>query len=60
GDEKYAGRKTARLDHHWCPRQFLHAAKLEFDHPVTGERMVFESQLPSDLKKVLDVLGQLR
>src|SRR3989344_3716968 len=33
-DEKYAGRKVYRLDHRWCPRQFLHAAKLGFNHPV--------------------------
>jgi 23S rRNA pseudouridine1911/1915/1917 synthase len=30
-------------------RQALHAAVLAFDHPVTGERMRFESPLPPDL-----------
>jgi 23S rRNA pseudouridine1911/1915/1917 synthase len=30
-------------------RQFLHAAELVFDHPVTGERMQFASELPEDL-----------
>jgi len=49
-DEKYAGRKTARQDRQWCPRQFLHAAGLSFDHPVTGQRMEFSSKLPSDLQ----------
>lgn len=26
--------------------QFLHAKSLEFDHPITGEHLYFESQLP--------------
>ena len=30
-------------------RPFLHAAELSFDHPATGERVVFESPLPDDL-----------
>ncbi len=56
GDSKYGGRKTVRLDHRWCPRQFLHAARLEFIHPKTGEKMSFESPLPEDLKTVLETL----
>ncbi len=56
GDDKYGGRKAVRLDHRFCSRQFLHAAKLEFDHPKTGERMEFESPLPEDLQEVLDKL----
>jgi 23S rRNA pseudouridine1911/1915/1917 synthase len=31
------------------PRQFLHAAALEFSHPVTGRSMRFDSPLPADL-----------
>lgn len=34
------------------PRQFLHATRLVFDHPVSGERMDFESPLPDDLASV--------
>ncbi len=34
------------------PRQFLHACRLEFLHPVSGEPMVFESDLPDDLAAV--------
>ncbi len=33
-------------------RQFLHAHRLEFDHPVSGEPMVLESDLPDDLAAV--------
>ena len=56
-DEKYAGRKIARLDKRWCPRIFLHAAKIGFKHPVSGEWMELESPLPEDLKKALSVLS---
>jgi 23S rRNA pseudouridine1911/1915/1917 synthase len=31
-------------------RQFLHAARLAFTHPFTGERVEVESQLPEDLQ----------
>lgn len=33
-------------------RQFLHAAQLIFDHPITGERMRFRADLPPDLANV--------
>ncbi|MDE2980720.1 MAG: RluA family pseudouridine synthase [Gemmatimonadota bacterium] len=33
-------------------RQFLHARRLEFRHPVSGEPLVFESGLPEDLAAV--------
>lgn len=56
GDEKYAGRKTSRLDRRWCKRQFLHASKIEFTHPGSGQRVSFESPLPEDLKEALDRL----
>ncbi|MCW3784074.1 RluA family pseudouridine synthase [Defluviimonas salinarum] len=39
------------------PRQALHAATLGFDHPVTGERLEFESPLPEDFAGLLAVLG---
>lgn len=59
-DEKYGGRKTVRLDRRWCSRQFLHAARLEIDHPKTGERMVFTSGLPEDLKNALSKLNEVQ
>ena len=36
-------------------RQFLHAARLAFPHPVTGEEIDVRSELPSDLVKALAV-----
>jgi 23S rRNA pseudouridine1911/1915/1917 synthase len=38
-------------------RPFLHAARLAFTHPSDGRRMVFESELPADLQRVLDELS---
>lgn len=35
-------------------RQFLHAAELEFDHPLSGNRMSFVSPLPPDLMHVVE------
>ncbi|MFD1912385.1 RluA family pseudouridine synthase [Halodurantibacterium flavum] len=39
------------------PRQALHAAELGFDHPVTGERLMFSAPLPSDFEALLGALG---
>jgi 23S rRNA pseudouridine1911/1915/1917 synthase len=51
GDPTY-GAVDDRLE-----RQFLHAARLALDHPVTGERLELESPLPADLSAVLSLLG---
>ena len=37
-------------------RQFLHASRLAFLHPVSGEPLEFESPLPDELQAVLDQL----
>ena len=34
-------------------RQFLHAEKLAFKHPKTGERLSFASEMPAELKELL-------
>ena len=39
-------------------RQFLHAAKLEFTHPVTEKLMEFEDPLPKDLSESLRKLRE--
>jgi 23S rRNA pseudouridine1911/1915/1917 synthase len=38
-------------------RQFLHAARLAFPHPVTGEAIDIESPLPADLAAALELAG---
>jgi len=42
------------------PRQALHARFLELDHPLTGERMKWESPLPDDFVWLLTLLRQDR
>jgi 23S rRNA pseudouridine1911/1915/1917 synthase len=52
GDATYGGaRSQIHLD-----RPFLHAARLGFVHPATGEALEFESLLPADLQEILDGL----
>ena len=48
GDTTYGGERKYGLE-----RQFLHAHRLAFVHPVTGERMTFSSELPEDLASAL-------
>lgn len=38
-------------------RPFLHAAVIGFDHPTSGERLRFESELPADLAAALAQLS---
>jgi 23S rRNA pseudouridine1911/1915/1917 synthase len=43
GDKLYGGKRAGDF-----PRQMLHAWKLAFRHPRTGEEMSFEAPVPSD------------
>ncbi|HQU67885.1 MAG TPA: RluA family pseudouridine synthase [Albidovulum sp.] len=40
------------------PRQALHAATLGFLHPVSGERLSFDSPLPADFQTLIEVVGR--
>jgi 23S rRNA pseudouridine1911/1915/1917 synthase len=54
GDARYGRRRRAGADPLLNPgRQWLHACRLSFDHPVSGERRTFTSALPDDLEVVL-------
>lgn len=52
GDAVYGFRKQ-RIK---MKRQFLHAARLCFDQPTTGERLCFDSPLPAGLQNILEKL----
>jgi 23S rRNA pseudouridine955/2504/2580 synthase len=57
GDDKYgdfAWNKT--LARQGLKRMFLHAKELAFTHPVSGERLQFESPLPRDLALFVESL----
>ena len=49
GDPEYGTRGLFGLQ-----RQFLHAARIAFEHPVTGERIEASSPLPADLRTALE------
>src|SRR5256885_16239466 len=50
GDDKYGDFTLNReLDRHGVKRLLLHAARLAFAHPVTGERLRLEAPLPADM-----------
>lgn len=55
GDAMYGADPTisARLG---LERQWLHAVRLGFRHPSTGEQVEFTSEYPADLQHALDVL----
>lgn len=40
-------------------RQALHAHRLSFEHPTTGEPMSFTAPLPDDMKNLLSILQQI-
>lgn len=52
GDPRYRGAR-ARFP---LSRPFLHAHRLAFDHPATGERVAFDAPLPPELVAVLSRL----
>jgi 23S rRNA pseudouridine1911/1915/1917 synthase len=52
GDSRYGRRKEEPK----FPRLFLHAHRLSFIHPGTGERVEFTSELPSGLANILEKL----
>jgi 23S rRNA pseudouridine1911/1915/1917 synthase len=37
-------------------RQWLHAVRLGFEHPESGEQVEYESDYPDDLQRALDTL----
>ena len=55
GDPMY-GQRRPNLQ---LERPFLHAAELEFDHPATGERVTYRSELAADLADRLTTLRRL-
>jgi len=56
GDDRYGHAPTNRFfeEKNALDRTFLHCVRLEFDHPVTRERMLVEATMPGDLRGVLE------
>lgn len=53
GDGRYGGSRSPLP----APRPFLHAVRLAFDHPATGQRLQFEAPPPSDLEAIRELLA---
>jgi 23S rRNA-/tRNA-specific pseudouridylate synthase len=53
GDPTYRKRREGPPveDQSGAPRLALHAARLAFEHPVTGEWLEFDAELPEDLAR---------
>jgi 23S rRNA pseudouridine1911/1915/1917 synthase len=59
GDATYNNRQKAFLfgpNQSYFQRQALHAVSLGFIHPITGEKLGFESSLPDDIQELLRYL----
>ena len=50
GDSTYGGARRSLSS----PRPMLHAAKLSFVHPTSGEVVTFEAPVPQDMQAVID------
>ena len=55
GDLPY-GADPVLAAHLGLTRQWLHAARLSFEHPSAGREVTFESPYPDDLARALDIL----
>jgi 23S rRNA pseudouridine1911/1915/1917 synthase len=53
GDKLYGGKRERKRFMEKPQRQLLHAWKLSFSHPRTGERLAFEASLPDDIRRFI-------
>ncbi|MDE0483494.1 MAG: RluA family pseudouridine synthase [Candidatus Poribacteria bacterium] len=68
GDAIYGGDQRALNDADVLPvkhalihlkRQALHARTLQFEHPITHERLIFSAPKPADMERLVDALRTL-
>ncbi len=52
GDQTYGKRQGVEN----LSRQFLHASKLIFNHPISSEKVSVTSQLPDDLRNAISLI----
>ena len=58
-DFLYAGRKTARKDRNLLSRVFLHAVRIDFHHPSSGDTVSYEAPLAEELARFLQTLEKI-
>lgn len=56
GDDRYGVVRSGHPVVAGCPRLFLHAGRLGFQHPRDGRWLEFTSDLPTDLASILSAL----
>jgi 23S rRNA pseudouridine1911/1915/1917 synthase len=56
GSSGVAGTSGGSGDRVLIARQALHARRIVFRHPVSGERLEFEAEVPSDMQQTLAAL----
>jgi len=54
------GRRPGEDEEPLIERQALHARSIAIDHPLSGQRMVFEAPVPRDVERLLDAVAELR
>ena len=55
GDDKYGDFEWNRqLLRQGLKRMFLHAWRLQFNHPVSGQRVALQAELPPELQQYVD------
>ena len=67
GDSVYGGRRkfaagtseTVKKEILKFPRQALHAEKLEFTHPMSGQKVNYSAKTPKDLMQLIELLKKL-
>jgi len=67
GDDAYGGKRAVRRIPEgpyrdavsMATRPMLHAASLRLTHPISGEVMTFEAELPDDFKNILEALREI-
>ncbi len=55
GKKTYLELKTYKIK---IPRQLLHAHKIEFIHPVKGEKISIEAPLPEDMAEIIKIIEE--
>jgi 23S rRNA pseudouridine1911/1915/1917 synthase len=61
GDTLYGAPRQERIGRELLPpleRNFLHSARIAFEHPLSGKRMEFRASLPAQLVNYLHELGR--
>lgn len=57
GDDKYGDKEINKLlKRQGLKRMFLHAARMQLRHPLTGKELLLEAPLPDDLRLFLEQL----